>query len=163
GGVPTAPGTLVRIQGSYLASQPATNTSIPLPTKLGGTQVLIGGIAAPITAVAPGEVSVQVPFELKAGQPYQVILNANGALTTPDGLQVADTSPGLSLLPTGFVNATHQAGGAVTEASPAKPGEIIAIYLAGMGLTTTPVDSGNAPSGAAAAVVQPDVTVGGIP
>jgi uncharacterized protein (TIGR03437 family) len=163
GGVPTAPGTLVVIKGSYLASQPAVNTVIPVPTALGGTQVLIGGVAAPITAVSPSQVNVQVPFELKAGQPYQVVISANGALTTPDGLQVADTSPGLSLLPSGFVNATHQSGSAITETSPAKPGELIAVYLAGMGLTSLTIDSGTAPSTSASVLIQPDITVGGLP
>ena len=162
GGVPTAPGTLVRIKGSYLASQPVTNTTIPLPTTLGGTKVIIGGVPAPIASVSPGLVSVQVPFELKAGQPYQVVISANGALTTPDGLQVADTSPGLSLLPSGFVNATHQAGGAITEISPAKPGEAIAIYLAGMGLVAATVDSGTATAGPASVAIAPDITIGGI-
>jgi uncharacterized protein (TIGR03437 family) len=162
GGVPTAPGTLVSIKGSYLASQATLATTIPLPTTLGGTKVIIGGVPAPISSVSAGQVNVQVPFELKAGQPYQVVISANGALTTPDGLQVADTSPGLSLQPNGFVVASHQAGGAVTEASPAKPGEIIAVYLAGMGLTTVPVDSGTATTGPSTVAIQPDITIGGV-
>ena len=163
GGVPAAPGTLVSIKGQYLASQPVTNTKVPLPTILGGTSVFIGGLKAPIASVTPSQVNVQVPAELATGQPYQVVISANGALTTPDGLQMADASPGLSLLPTGFVNATHQAGGVVTEASPAKPGESIVIYLAGMGLTQTVVASGAAsPADPARVANPPSITLDGL-
>lgn len=163
GGVPAAPGTLVSIKGQYLASQAVTNTIIPLPTILGGTSVFIGGLKAPIASVTPSQVNVQVPAELVTGQPYQVVISANGALTTPDGLQMADAAPGLSLLPTGFVNATHQAGGVVTEASPAKPGEAIVIYLAGMGLTQTAVASGAAsPTDPAAVANPPSITLDGL-
>jgi uncharacterized protein (TIGR03437 family) len=163
GGVPAAPGTLVSIKGEYLTAVPLANTKIPLPTVLGGTSVIIGGLKAPIVAVSPGQVDVQVPAELATGQPYQVIVNANGALTTPDALQMEAASPGLSLLPTGFVNALHLAGGVVTEASPAKPGEGIVIYLAGMGLTETPVPSGEAPSAALRVANPPDITLDGLP
>jgi uncharacterized protein (TIGR03437 family) len=142
GGAPLAPGTLVQITGQFLAGQTTTDTTIPLPVTLGGTSVIIGGIQAPVSFVSPGQIDAQVPFELPAGQPYQVIVSANGALTTPESVQAGSASPGLSVLPSGYVQASHQDGTAVTDSSPAKPGEYIAVYLVGMGPTTIPVSSG---------------------
>ncbi len=142
GGAPLAPGTLVQITGQYLAAQTLTDSQIPLPTSLGGTSVLIGGIQAPITSVSPNQINAQVPFELPAGQPYQVIVDANNALTAPQSVQAGAASPGLSVLSTGYVQASHQNGTPITEMSPAMPGEYIAVYLVGMGGTTIPVASG---------------------
>jgi uncharacterized protein (TIGR03437 family) len=147
GGAPLAPGTLIQLSGQYLASQNVTNSTIPVPTTLGGTSVLIGGIQAPVTFVSPGLIDAQVPFELPPGQPYQVIVNANGALTTPDGFEAGATSPGLSVQPDGLVRANHQDGTAVSETAPARPGEFISVYLVGLGATDVPVSSGAASPG----------------
>jgi uncharacterized protein (TIGR03437 family) len=161
GGAPLAPGTLVQITGQYLAAQTLTNTQIPLPTTLGGTSVIIGGVQAPITSVSPNQINAQVPFELAAGQPYEVIVNANNALTTPQSFQAGAASPGLSVLSTGYVQASHQNGTPITEASPARPGEYIAVYLVGMGGTTIPVASGQPGPGApfANTSIAPTVTL----
>jgi uncharacterized protein (TIGR03437 family) len=161
-GAPLAPGTIVEIFGSSLASQTVLNSVIPLPKNLGGTSVIIGGIEAPLFFVSPFQVNAQIPFELAPGQPYQVIVNANGALTTPDSLQSTTAAPGIASLPTGFANAQHSADStSITEASPAKPGEFIILYLAGMGATDHLVASGaSAPTDPLArATVPPSVTL----
>ena len=163
GGAPLAPGTLVQITGQYLAGQTLSAPTIPLPSVLGGTSVIIGGLQAPISSVSPGLVNAQVPFELPAGQPYQIIVNANNALTTPQSFEAGAASPGLSVLPNGYVQATHGSGAPVTETAPAAPGEYIAVYLVGMGATTIPVASGQPGPGApyASTLTNPVITVNG--
>ncbi len=163
GGAPLAPGALVQITGEYLAGQTMNAPSIPLPLTLAGTSVIIGGMQAPVSMVSPGQVNAQVPFELPAGQPYQVIVNANNALTTPQSFQAGAASPGLGVLPSGYVQAGHASGAAVTEAAPAAPGETISVYLVGMGATTIPVASGQpGPSGTfATTVINPALTLNG--
>jgi uncharacterized protein (TIGR03437 family) len=112
-------------------------------TNLGGTSVIIGGIAAPLYFVSAGQVNAQVPFELAAGQPYQLIVSANGALTTPQTIQLSAVTPGIASYASGYAIAQHVADSSlITDASPAKPGEYVVIYLAGMGPTTVPVASG---------------------
>lgn len=161
GGAPLAPGSLIQITGQYLAGQTLNAATVPLPQTLGGTSVIVGGLQAPVSMVSPGQIDAQVPFELPAGQPYQVIVNANNALTTPQSLQAGDASPGLSVLPSGYVQASHQSGAAVTESAPAQPAENISIYLVGMGATTIPVASGQpGPGGTfATTVIDPVVTL----
>ncbi len=138
-----APGTIVAIYGSNLASVPAQPTTIPLPLSMNGTTVLIGGVQAPLFYVSPGQINAQVPFELDPAKQYQVVVSANGALTTPQPLQLTAATPGLDAFPDGTVVAIHSADGTlVSQDSPAKPGEYVVMYLLGMGPTDNPIVSG---------------------
>src|SRR5436190_21172881 len=64
-----APGTvglggLVQINGLNLGPpEGLTADTIPWPTRLGNTQVIIGGKAAPIYSLAPGAIVAQVPLD----------------------------------------------------------------------------------------------------
>ena len=73
-----APGSIVFIAGSNLATASAQATSTPLPLTLGGTSVTIGGLPAPLFYVSPELITAQVPFALTPSQQYQVVVNANG-------------------------------------------------------------------------------------
>jgi uncharacterized protein (TIGR03437 family) len=157
-----APGNIVQIYGSNFSSATAAASSIPLPFTLAGTSVTIGGLPAPLYFVSPGQINAQAPFELAPGGSYQVQVNANGALSTPDSVQVSGVSPGIAALPSGAVIAQHLDATLVTEASPAKPGETIVFYLAGLGAVSPSVSTGTAsPAGPLATPTAPvTVTVG---
>jgi|GEM_PF-1659996 len=140
-----APGAIIQIYGSSLAAQSTPSTN-PLTTKLGNTSVTIGGIPAPLYYAGPGQINAQVPFELTPGNRYQLIVNNNGAFSTPAPLQLASVAPGIATyLATGAVIAQHADYSLVTEDSPARPGEYLMFYLTGLGATDTPVATG-APS-----------------
>jgi uncharacterized protein (TIGR03437 family) len=137
-----APGTIVEIFGSGLAASPATPPSLP-PTSINGTTVLIGGTAVPLYYVSPTQVNAELPFELLPGHEYQLLVNANGGYTTPQPLQFAPVAPGVASFPDGHVIAQHGNYSLVSSTSPAKPGEALVIYLAGMGATSVPVATGD--------------------
>ena len=143
-GVALAPGEIVAIYGSNFAPAIASSSIVPLPTSLGGTAVIIGGEKAPLYFVSPGQINAQVPFDLNAGNSYQILVQANGALSTPDSFQLGVASPEIAIYPTtGQIIAQHAADySLVTESSPAVPGETLIFYLAGMGATDTSVASG---------------------
>jgi uncharacterized protein (TIGR03437 family) len=144
-GVPIAPGTIVQIYGSNLGAQTTSASTIPLPTNLNQTSVIIGGLMAPLYFASPGQINAQVPFELAAGSPYQVIVDANGALSTPNSIQLTSDSPGIAEFAAGQIIAQHLSDNSlITETSPAMPGEVIVFYVAGMGLTNPGVASGTA-------------------
>jgi len=143
-GAPVAPGTIVQIYGSNFAAQATQASTIPLPTSLGQTSVLMGGLLAPLYYVSPGQINAQVPFELAAGRPYDVIVSANGAPSTPNPIQLTSDAPGIAQFPAGEIIAQHLDSSLVLETSPAAPGEIIVFYVAGMGLTNQTVPSGTA-------------------
>lgn len=165
-GAPLAPGSIVQIYGSSLATQTLSAEALPLPTSLGGTSVIVGGLQAPLFFVSPGRVNAQIPFELAPGQTYQVIVSNNGAPSSPDTIQVVNATPGIATLPSGYANAQHASdGSAVSEDSPVRPGEYAVIYVAGMGPTDVPVASGaGAPSNPLAQTANPPtITLGSVP
>jgi uncharacterized protein (TIGR03437 family) len=130
-----APGTVVQLYGSNLAAQTTQPASLPLPTTVASTSVLIGGIPAPLFYVAPGQINAQVPFELAPNSQYQVIVNANGALASPQTIQLAPVAPGVLSFPSGESVAQRPDGSFVSDSAPAKPGDYLVLYLLGMGLT----------------------------
>jgi uncharacterized protein (TIGR03437 family) len=73
-----------------------------------------------------------------------VVISANGALTTPEPIQLTAVSPGIAAFPSGQIIAQHLDGSLVTQTAPAKPGEFIIFYLAGLGSTDNAVATGAA-------------------
>jgi hypothetical protein len=160
------PGNIVQIYGTGLAGQPISANTLPLPTEVGGTQVLIGGVQSPLFYVSPGQVNAQIPFELTAGQQYQVIVSANGALTAPQPIQLNAGTPAILQFTSGAIVAQHSADGSlVSDGSPAAPGETLVLYLSGLGVTDVAVPTGApSPSSPLANVVdQPALTLNGAP
>ena len=144
-----APGTAVEIFGSNFAPPGSiyTPTSLPFQTSAGGTSVLIGGIPAPLYFVGPGQINAQAPFELVPGTPYQVIVSTNGGIATPDTIHATPAAPGMASFQSGAIIAQHLDNTLVLENSPAKPGEILVIYLTGLGNTANdPADGTGAAS-----------------
>jgi uncharacterized protein (TIGR03437 family) len=162
-GAGLAPGGIVQIYGSNLASATGTPSAVPLPTSINGTQVVIGGLNAPLYYVSSGQINAQIPFELAAGNQYQVVINANGALATPQTIQLTPAAPAVLQSTSGAVIAEHGDGSLITAASPATPGEYVVIFLTGMGATTSTVASGAAsPSNPLARVADnPALTLNG--
>jgi len=138
-----APGTIISLYGSNLAAAPTPSVGT-VGTSLGNTSVLIGGIPVPLYYAGPTQINAQVPFELTAGNQYQVIVVANGVPTaTPATIQMTPAVPGIATYSTGAIIAQHAADySLVTDASPAVPGESLIFYLAGLGDTDNPVATG---------------------
>ena len=65
--------------------------------------MIIGGVAAPLFYVSPEQINAQIPFELTAGNQYQLIVNANGALTTPQPIQLNGGTPAILNFSSGAV------------------------------------------------------------
>lgn len=163
-GAALAPGAVVQIFGTnFTTAAPAGFQSLPLPTSLNGVMVLIGGVPAPLFYVAKNQINAQVPFELDPGRQYEIQVNVNGALTVPDQISVAPAAPGIAALPDGTLLAQHTDGSLITADNPARPSEVIVVYLVGMGRTTPSVSSGAAsPSDSLARVtIAPVVTLEG--
>jgi hypothetical protein len=61
-----APGSFITITGTNLAST-ATATTLPAPTVLGGSCVLIDGVAIPLLSTSPTQIQAQVPATIHSG------------------------------------------------------------------------------------------------
>jgi len=161
-----APGNAAQVYGTGLScpqSSCASGTIVPLPQQFNGTFLLVGGLNAPLYYVSPTLINVQIPFELTSNQQYAAIASVNGALTLPETIDIVPLQPGMSAFPDGTVVAQRTSDySLVTASSPAKPGESLVIYLAGMGATNPPVASGQpTPLESVPATIQPTLTVNG--
>ena len=161
GGAALAPGTIVEIYGKGLASSTASPGSLPLPQSFNGTFVTIGGLQAPLDFLSSGQLDALIPFELTPNQQYAILVSANNAFTLPDLLDIVPVQPEVAGLGDGHIIAQHGADYSLVDANhPAKPGEILIIYLLGMGATNPGVASGNAaPSSAPLAQVTNPATI----
>ncbi len=160
-GAGLAPGNVAQIYGAGFAST-SSGTSVPLPTQFNGTSMLVGSLSAPLFYVSGTMLDVQIPSELTANREYAAVVGLNGAFTLPQKLTVVPVQPGVAEYPDQSVIAQHSDYTLITSTSPAKPGETVIIYLAGMGAAATSVPSGTpTPGEAIPTLVQPTVQLGG--
>lgn len=147
-----APNTWVTITGSNLAT--TTNSwdmSIVngvLPTKLDGVSVTIGGTAAYVSYVSPGQINVVAP-NVSPG-PATVVVTTPSGTSSPFTVPAGQYSPAVFAWPGNQAVATHldfsyavKAGtfpGITT--TPAKPGETIILFGTGLGPTTPATPAG---------------------
>ena len=79
-----SPGCWVAIFGNSLAPAPATASTVPLPTMLGGVSVSIAGLAAPMLFVSANQVNALIPFEatIPANNVVPVMVTSSGGSVT---------------------------------------------------------------------------------
>jgi uncharacterized protein (TIGR03437 family) len=139
-----APGTLIAIFGSNLATTTAQFSAAPLPLSLATTSVSINGTAAPLLYVSPGQVNAQVPYETKVGT-AKLVVTSNGVPGPAVNFEVAATAPGVFTPPQStHVLALNLADGTLNASqTPARPGQYVTAYLTGQGLVDPPVTTGD--------------------
>lgn len=170
--VPLAPGGLISIFGSNLATGTVLANATLYPPTLGGTQVLLGGVAIPMQVVTQGQINAVVPYDVPVGVPQQLIVQQGAAYAMPETVVVAEAQPEVFTL-----NESGQGAGAIVvvkangtqfvngPTAPASAGDALVIYCAGLGNVSPAVPAGSAAplstlSYAASTVT---VTVGGVP
>ena len=151
---PVAPGTLITIAGRDLSD---TTESAPddaaqaLPNKLEGTEVFLNGIVLPLLSVSPTQVRAQFPYDLgntSAASLYVRTEHTDGTVTTTNAaaVELLTATPGLFAFDgkeprIGLVVHTDgnsgQQGGPVTPEDPARPGEVLVVWAAGLGVVNT--------------------------
>ena len=167
-GAALAPGTIAQIFGADLAAataQPPLSGG-RLPTSFTGSSVIVGESAAPLYYLSGGQINAQIPVELPPGRPYPILVNVRGAYTLPDSIYLVPVQPGVAAFPDGRVVAQDAGFRLIDAGNPARRGDYIVIYLAGMGLTNPMVASGlQTPSlpPLAEVVARPQVSIDGQP
>jgi uncharacterized protein (TIGR03437 family) len=181
-----APGSLVSIFGTNLASSTAQAGSIPLSTSLANVSVAFNGIPAPLVAVdhlsTYDQINAQLPWNVVPGGAQsgtaQVVVTRGGAASVATSFQVVASAPGIFSLAgtgTGQARAINNSDGSFAAPSgsvpgftthPAKIGDPngIAIFATGLGAVSPPVANGGIPaSGLSNAVTTPTVLAGNVP
>ena len=147
-------------------------------TKLAGVCVLVGGTAAPIFAVTPGQINFQVP-QLSASSTAQVqVVTGCGASNelrsgaetvavqsaAPEFFYFVQNSSGKN--PIAAVNASTGVlvgqAGLISGATfaPAKPGDVVTLYATGFGATSPAFVPGQLPDQAAQVTGAVQVSLG---
>ena len=136
----------VTIYGSGLAPNTQVAPGIPFPTTLGGVQVNINGLPAPIYYVTPGAISAIVPYAV--GTSIATIQLINGGVQSNTVTAFINlTTPGVFTNPNdglGYAAALHADYSLVTAQSPAQPGETISVFLTGLGTVNPVIPDGSA-------------------
>ncbi len=143
-----SPGEFITIYGSGLAAGTQAATSLPLPGSLGGVQVLINGIAAPLAVVSPGAISALVPYGITDNVAAVQVFNG-GTASNVVTMYTTKTAAGVFTFPAdglGSSAALHLDYTLVTSGNPANTGETLALYVAGLGAVSPSVADGAAAS-----------------
>lgn len=170
-GFPAAPypisgGAAVSVFGNYpgVTTQQAQN--FPLPTALSGARVTFNGIPAPMYYVRSDIINVVAPFAIP--QPtVRVAVTLQDQTSAVETVNTASSSPAIFLIDTaGNVAARHafRLLDIVTPADPAQRGELVAMYVTGLGPTSPPSFDAIATRSDVYSftVAQPVVTIAGI-
>jgi uncharacterized protein (TIGR03437 family) len=145
-------GEVVTLYGKNLASKTVVASTVPYPTFLGGVQVLVNGVAAPLVYVSAGQLSAVIPYETTASVAQIQVVN-NNTLSNTITAFVNETTAGVftqlqnTTYPAGlgYAVAVHNADfSLVTPLNPAQPGEYIAAYVTGLGTVFPTVADGAA-------------------
>jgi len=149
-----APGAVLRYRGTNLADTTATapqSNVLPLPFELGGVQLYIDGMRAPLFSVSPTEIKAQLPFAVTGADTASSWVrtkHADGSVTvtTAVNIQVEEQNPGIFADPTPgaqeprAVIATHAssfATGTVSVDGTIQAGDVGTVTVGGVNYTYT--------------------------
>ena len=171
-----APGVIATITGTGIAPgvvglvTPGTIIG-PLPTVLAGVSVSFNGTLAPIYSVSntngQEQVTVQVPFEAGTGT-IPVTINSAGGGNATVNVTLQSLSPGVFQIPGpgSFAVLVRPDGSFVTQDNPIRRGEVIRMYVTGLGQvgpTPTSTNRGGVPNQDVLASIVVGVNNQGIP
>jgi uncharacterized protein (TIGR03437 family) len=152
-----APGGVLSIYGSNLASASGSAPFAPLPVMMAGTAVTINGIPAPLYYVSPAQLNVQVPYQIPAGSTATVMVKNNGESASAT-FDVSAKAPAIF---------TFGSDAPVPYATAAR-GQEIETFITGAGAVSPAVATGATPAAGTALAGLPaptgtvGVTVGGV-
>jgi uncharacterized protein (TIGR03437 family) len=165
-GVLLAPGGLASLFGVELAVETLAASELPLPTTLGGVRVQVNGVDAPLLFVSPRQINFQVPYETPISSKVSVVALLGDQESLSQPTPVAEFAPAMFVNPNSGapIVQRHPDGALIATGNPAKPGDVLVIYVTGIGGLDNPPASGAAASDAplAMATSLPVVTVGGV-
>lgn len=154
-----SPGSILSLFGSGFTGDGTfyDASSLPLPGELGGTSVTVGGLPAPLFAVWPQQIVLQVPWEILAPPGFGAVSTVQGtvrrgALTAAFAVDITSASPsiltiggdesGQALALIGGTSDYAAPLGMTPTSRPARDGEVLVVYATGLGAVTPLVNSG---------------------
>jgi len=94
-GYKLAPGSIVSLFGTNLATSTAAAAAVPLPTTLGGAGVTIGGVAAGLYYASAGQINAQIPYTVAIGSAVPVVVTTSAGSSGSSTIPVVAAAPAL--------------------------------------------------------------------
>jgi uncharacterized protein (TIGR03437 family) len=168
-----APGSIVSIYGTNLASAATASSAVPLPTTLADvTSVTFNNVTAALFYVSPLQINAQVPWNVlpagTASGTVSVVVTRSTGTSPAQNVPIVAALPGIftvSQTGVGQAIATNNADGDIaTTASPISVGDYLIVWCTGMGAVSPTIANGAAASGSTYSntVLAPVVTIGGV-
>jgi len=167
-----APGSIMTIFGVNLMTNVngiVGATRVPLPVQLAGTSVTVGGVLAPMFAVAningAQQINLQVPFQVASQNSVSIVVNNSGVSSAPLQVPVVAAQPGVFTVDGVNGAILHPDYSLVTSSKPAAKGEIVLVYATGLGAVNNSPGTGQTAGSSplSDAILTPRVTVAGAP
>jgi uncharacterized protein (TIGR03437 family) len=166
---PVAPGSYIAIFGSGLSDTTDAATTTILPLAIDFVHVSFDapspGPSVPghLTYVSPGQVNVQVPWELQGQTSVQIKVSIDFSDGNVITLPLSDYAPSLFEFGAGVVASLDQGFQVIGSSNPAQRGQTIHVFANGLGpVTNQPASGEPAPSSPPAlTTTTPVVTIGG--
>lgn len=155
-----APGTLFSLYGTDVAAKADSWLGAPAPTNLGGVSVKVGDRYAPLFLTCPGpqscgqfqQINGMLPFEVSGPSvPITIEAGPNAAGKTIT-VTLSPTAPGIfstdssgngqGAILNGSDNRVAAPAGTFPGSHPARPGDVVMIYAAGLGPVNATLPSG---------------------
>ncbi len=144
-----------------------SNTSLPLATSLGDIQVMVNGVAAPLTYVSPSQINFVVPMATPSSgtADLQVVQSSTGRVYAAGVPPMSAYSPGIFMLD--FTSRNRQAAvlnqdnSVNSTTNCATRGSYIQIFATGQGFLNNAPPDGSAPTGLVTTPFTPHINIGG--
>jgi uncharacterized protein (TIGR03437 family) len=148
-GSPFAPGSIISIFGKDLARSTESATGgVTLPMELNFVQVFVENQRVPLLFVSAGQINFIMSSVVKPGV-VNVRVVTQGLSGPEIPVTLVDCAPALFAADGGFALATSADNKVLTPDNPAHPGDIVVIYLTGLGRTSPGFNAGEVPNAAA--------------
>jgi minor extracellular serine protease Vpr len=166
-----APGSYVAIFGNNLAASTTSYNTPYLPVSLSKVSVSFDNpnVSVPghIVFVSPGQVNVQVPWELQGQPSVQIKVSLGDSPGTVYTMPLGTYSPAFFEIPSGGQNiaaSLDESNNIVTVSNPVARGHVVQLFLNGLGpVTNQPASGDPAPvSPLAQTKATPTVTIGNL-
>jgi len=148
---PIAPGEIVAIKGAGLGPTVGISYSLDpnsgkVDSNLSGTEVLFGGVAAPILYASAPQINAIVPYEISGQSQLVMQVLYQGVLSAGVTLQVNPAAPAVftsNATGSGQASAINGDGSINGPTNPAPAGSYVSVYLTGGGQTNPAGSTGS--------------------
>ena len=164
---PVAPGGLMAVLGTNLSTTNQATNEVPLPTALADSCITVNGAPTHIMFVSPTRVNAQMPSQATGN--VAIVMHTPGGVSNTFLLTVLSGAPAVFLttlngVPDVPAIVRWNNGLVVTSTNPVHRGDILTIYLTGLGPVDPPVSDGAAGlvDPLSITLVNPTVKIGGV-